>query len=398
MIALFRDLPSPTQPGQAWAYNNSGYVLLGAIIESVTGKSWHEAIAERITRPLGLSSITYGVTGENVPAMARGYTERERGQQLAMRIHMSVPHGAGALVGNVRDLATWAHALHHGRVVPPALYQQMIQPTRLPDGTSHPYGFGLMNGEVRGRPTITHGGGIFGFNTDSIYIPSEDVFVAVFANSDDPATPPGVVATRLAALGVGDPFPQFQPAQVDVRTLEPLLGLYQVEGGPSRRFFTREGRLYTMREGGSEMEVFPAGGDRFFYGPASLTWFRLERQPNGAHVMHMHHQGRDQAERAVRTGDVPAEAGPVIVDRAVLQSYVGTYSAGTMTVTIAEGEGGRLTVQLSGQPSLPMRAVSPTEFHVDRVGARVLFQSENGRVARLVIHHNGRELTAQRNR
>jgi CubicO group peptidase (beta-lactamase class C family) len=105
MIALFRDRPSPTPPGQAWAYNNSGYVLLGAIIEKVTGKPWHQAVAERITGPLRLATIGYGVDREGRPAMARGYTRAEGQVRPAQRIHMSVPHAAGALVGTVGDLA-----------------------------------------------------------------------------------------------------------------------------------------------------------------------------------------------------------------------------------------------------------------------------------------------------
>jgi D-alanyl-D-alanine carboxypeptidase len=128
MIAVFRDLPSPTSPGQSWTYNNSGYVLLGAIIESVTGKPWHEVVAERITGPLGLGTIGYGVDRESVEAMARGYTRENGTVRPAMRIHMSVPHAAGALVGTIEDLARWANALHHGRVVSPVLYTAMTMP------------------------------------------------------------------------------------------------------------------------------------------------------------------------------------------------------------------------------------------------------------------------------
>jgi hypothetical protein len=310
---------------------------------------------------------------------------------------MSVPHAAGALVGTVGDLADWAQALHHGRVVSPALYQEMIRPTRLPDGSSHPYGFGLAPGEVRGRPVIGHGGGIFGFTTDSAYLPSEDIFIAVFANSDDPVTSPGVLLRRLAALAVQRPFPEFRQVQADARSMEPLFGVYRVgEGGPTRRFFSREGRLYTMRDGGPELEVFFAGEDRFFYGPNSLTWFRIARQANGQHAMEMHQDGREEAERAVRTGPVPPEAPPVAIAPAVLQSYVGTYATGGPVVTIAIGTDGGLTVQLSGQPVLPLRATAQNEFQVARVGARIVFHSENGQVNRLVIHQNGRELPAQR--
>jgi D-alanyl-D-alanine carboxypeptidase len=397
MVALFRDLPSPTPPGQAWAYNNSGYVMLGAIVEQVTGKPWHQAVAERIAGPLRLGTLRYGVTGESAPAMAHGYTGGESGPQPALRIHMSVPHGAGALIGTVDDLAAWARALHHGRVVSPALYQEMIRPTALPDGSTSPYGYGLGLAELRGRPTVGHGGGIFGFNTDSLYIPSEDLFVAVLANSDDPATPPGMVARRLAALALGDPFPEFRRATVEARTLEPLFGVYRVgEAGASRRFFARDGKLYTMREGGPDMEVFPAGEDRFFYGPESLTWFRIVRRPDGAHLMEMHQQGANEAEQAVRTGPVPAEAPQIAVAPAVLQTYVGTYASRGPQVTIAIGADGRLTVQLTGQQALPMRPLSATEFIVERVNARIVFHAENGQVNRLVIHQGGGELEARR--
>ena len=172
MIALFRDRPSPTPPGQAWAYNNSGYVLLGAIVEQVTGKPWHQAVAERIAGPLGLRDdrLWRGPRSRRGDG-ARLYRGADGSQRPARRIHMSVPHAAGALVGTAGDLAQWSHALHHGRVVGPALYAAMTTPTRLPEGRTHPYGFGLGFEEVRGRPTIEHGGGIFGFSTYGTYIP-----------------------------------------------------------------------------------------------------------------------------------------------------------------------------------------------------------------------------------
>ena len=395
MIALFRDRPAQFRPGERWDYNNSGYVLLGAIVEEVTGKPWHEVLAERITRPLGLTTIAYGVTGETVPAMARGYSEGADGVRPAQGIHMSVPHGAGALVGTVGDLARWAQALHGGRVVPPALYQEMIRATALPNGASHPYGYGLGIGDVRGRPAIGHGGGIFGFSTDSTYVPSEDLFVAVFANSDDAPTPPSIAVRRLAAVALGDPYPALAPVQVDAARLEPLFGIYRIADGQGRRFFAREGKLYTLREGGEESEVFAAGEDRFFYGPNSLTWFRIERQADGAHAMHMHQQGAEQAERAVRTGPVPVE--PVVtVDPAVLGSYVGVYATEGPTATIAMGENGRLTVSVGGDRPLGMRAVAQNEFAVEGVGARILFHAENGAVDRLTIRHGSRELQGRR--
>ena len=177
------------------------------------GKPWHRVVAERITGPLGLRSIGYGVERETLPGMARGYAGGDARAEPARPIHMSVPHAAGALVGTAGDIARWAQALHHGRVVSPALYAQMIAPAPLPEGRTHPYGFGLGLDELRGRRTIEHSGGIFGFSTYAAYLPAEDVQVVVLTNSNDPASPPGLLAWRLAALAVGDPFPDLQPGR-----------------------------------------------------------------------------------------------------------------------------------------------------------------------------------------
>ena len=397
MVGIFRDLPAPSRPGEAWAYNNSGYVLLGAVIEAVTGRPWHQAVDERIARPLGLSTIRYGVDGESAPAMARGYTASENGQAPARPIHMSVPHAAGALVGTVGDLARWAQALHGGRVVSRALYREMTSPTRLRGGGTQPYGFGLGFTDIRGHATIGHGGGIFGFNTDSAYIPSADLFVAVFANSDDPAAPPGAVARRLAALALGNPYPEFVAAAADVAALGPSFGVYRIgEEGLNRRFFARDGKLYTQRDGNSEREVFATADGRFFYGPNDFTWFHIVRQADGGHVMEMHQQGEDEAERSVRTGPVPPEPPAFAVDPAVLRSYVGSYQTPGPVATIAMTEGGTLTVQLGQQPAFAMRATSANEFSVDRVNARIVFNSEDGSVTGLTIHQGGRTLEARR--
>jgi hypothetical protein len=218
---------------------------------------------------------------------------------------MSVPHGAGGLVGSVKDLAKWANALHHGHVINPSIYAAMTTPAVLPGGRIVPYGFGVAFGEVRSRNTIEHGGGIFGFRTQSIYIPSDDVFVAVLSNSHNRDAQTELVARRLAALAIGQPYRAFVHTAVDPSTIAPLLGTYRIQAsGETRRFFSREGRLYTLRDGSAETEVFAGGGDSFFY-PSSLNWFQVKRRPDGTHVMEMHQDGSDVAELAMRIVSSP---------------------------------------------------------------------------------------------
>lgn len=395
MIAVFKDLPAPSKPGEAWAYNNSAYFLLGAIIEKVTGKPWHEEVRERIAGPLNLTSFRYGVEEGQVPAMAKGYAVSEQGEAGSPpNIHMSVPGAAGALIGTVGDLATWANALHHGRIVDAASYKAMTTKTKASDGKESPYGYGLFLTELRGHPTIGHGGGIFGFVTSSIYIPEKDVFVAVFHNAAPSKTSPDEIAAKLAMLAAGDPFPELQKQPVDLKSVEPLLGRYKVEGQAAERiFFARDGRLFTRRTGGSEMEVFPAGNNRYFY-EGGVTWFDVT--PGATPVMAMYHSGAKTAEKATRAGPVPAEEKPADVPRATLERYVGSYSVGGALAAVTLGDDG-LSVKLGEQPTLRLIPRSATEFSVQGVDAKVVFNADADSPAKsITIHQGGRTMEAPR--
>lgn len=397
MIAEFRDQPPEFAPGEKWNYNNSGYVLVGAVIEAVTGKPWYEAAAERITGPLGLTTIRYGAEESSIPAFATGYTEGADGKfEPARPIDMSVPHAAGALLGTVGDLARWSNALHHGKVVPAPLYAQMIAPTPLPGGKSQPYGFGLAQDTLRGLPAITHSGGIFGFGTNAIYIPERDLFVAVFTNSDSGIQPAGVPMLRLAAEAVGKPFPTFTAVEPDLAALDPALGIYAIDGGEDTRLlFARDGKLYTRRSGASDSPVLAAGENRFFYGPESLNWFELKQEDGGAWAMLMHQNGEKQAERAVRTGPVP-EVVTVDVPREVLASYAGQYTSPVAPIAVALREDGVLTLAFGPQQPAALQPTSETEFAVIGVDARIEFTRTDGKVTGLVLRQGGRELAATR--
>ncbi|HEY0117016.1 MAG TPA: hypothetical protein VGB54_14990, partial [Allosphingosinicella sp.] len=176
--------------------------------------------------------------------------------------------------------------------------------------------------------------------------------------------------------------------------LEPLFGVYGGGGDDAEplRFFSRDGRLF-MAEGDRQTEAFAAGQDRFFFGPDALSWFRFVRQANGAHVLEVHMPEHAQPQRAVRTGAVPPA---FTVAASVLRTYVGSYSTEALPVTIALGENGQLSMTPAGQPPLPMRPVSETEFHIDGTPMRLVFHPENGQVNRFTLHRGARELHGTR--
>ncbi|QIG81576.1 serine hydrolase domain-containing protein [Stakelama tenebrarum] len=396
MIAEFADLPLDFEPGTDQRYNNSGYVLVGAVIEAVTGKPWHVALRERILDPLSITDIRYGVSETEFANRALPYTTGNDGFVPAQKIHMSVPHAAGALVGSVGALAKWSHALHHGKVISAQSYALMTSPTELPDGRSIPYGFGLQLNDVRGRKAISHGGGIFGGSTYALYLPETGIFTAAFTNTDTPEVQPTLIAHKLGAVALGDPYPVFTTVAVDPASLEPLTGVYAIAGGEeTRTLFLDDGQLYSQREGGSASPVYPAGQDRFHFGPGSLTWFQMRRDANGAHILEMHQNGAEEIERAVRTGPVP-ETVAAAVPRETLERYVGRYAVMNMVADIALEDNDTLSIQLTGQPSFVLEPKSATEFTIPRVGARIVFPEGEGPAPYLTIFQGGAEIKSER--
>ncbi len=394
LIDEFKNVPLQFQPGEKYSYNNSGYVLLGAILEKVTGKSWDTAIVSTITAPLGLKSIMAGVQEPHVKGMAIGYTDAQGKIVPSSSVHMSNPHAAGALIGTADDLARWGYALHSGAVVSPASYALMTSAQKTNDGKDIAYGFGLAPGDVRGRPSVGHNGNIHGFASGTLYVVEPKIFVTVLSNSDS-MTEAATLATRLAAAAIGDPFPQFVAQAVDRQAISPVLGAYALPVG-ERMLFERGGRLFTRRSGGRELEVFPAGGNRFFYGPDSLTWFAITTGVDGKKVMEMHHDGATDPERATWAGPVPPEKAALFVPVDVLDSYIGTYTSPIGDFLIIR-QGETLEVKLGNQPTIAMKAISNHEFEIAEVGAKLTFgQVANGKAATMTLDQNGQSIDATR--
>lgn len=366
--------------------------MLGAIIEQVTGTPWHQAVVDRIARPLGLRTIRYALDAEGYRATARPYGEEDGRPVPARGVHISVAGAAGGLVGSARDLARWAQALHGGRVVTAALYREMTSPARLADGSTEPYGFGLRLRSVRGHRAFVHGGSGRGIDTDSLYIPDQQLFVAVLANSDRAQTDPAILSQRLAALALGQPIPTFTRARVDRATIEPLLGSYTPDRGTPLRFFARGERLFLGR-GEEELEAFAAGEDRFFFGPGRLMSLRFVRAADGATRMEVDSPEAAVPQVATRTGAAPP---PLAVPPAVLATYVGRYQTeGPLIVVALDAQGG-LVAGPPGQTPAPLRPTSATEFRIEDSPMRVVFHPENGRVDRLTLFRGARELHGQR--
>ncbi len=205
LIAMFAGKPFDFEPGARYAYNNSGFYLLGVIVEKVTARTYEQLLDERLFRPLGLADTRYCSTTPIVPRRAQGYSRTRTGFANAEFISMTQPFSAGALCSTVLDLATWTRALWAGRVVTPASLQAMTTRTRLNDGTTTGYGFGLGVDSLEGHYRVSHGGGINGFTSFLARYPDDGLTVAVLDNSESGSAER--LAERMARVALDVPQP-----------------------------------------------------------------------------------------------------------------------------------------------------------------------------------------------
>lgn len=236
-VSRFKDRPLDFPPGERFSYSNSGYILLGAIIEKVTGRSYEEHLREDILRRLGLNDTGYDHAAPVLPGRASGYEFADDVKVNAPYIDMSVPQAAGALYSTVDDLYKWDRALAAETLAPRAVLERMFTPFK--DG----YAYGWSIGSFAGRRNIRHGGGINGFTTDISRFPDDDACIIVLNNFSTGFIPE--ISDALAGILFGQDveLPRAKPV-VDLpeEVLAAYQGRYQPDGLPVVFTISREGR------------------------------------------------------------------------------------------------------------------------------------------------------------
>jgi CubicO group peptidase (beta-lactamase class C family) len=194
------------KPGDAFSYSNTGYVLLGMVIEKVSGKSYAKFVDDELFKPLKLTQTSYCPSRTTDPAFASGYARRDTTFAAAAYLSLTHPHAAGALCSSVSDFVRWQRALSGGKAVSPASYTLMTTPGTLNNGKSTTYGFGLTAGMIGTHRAITHSGGIHGFTTSAYYFPDDSLNIVVFDNTGE--ANPGTLSGNIARVLFGMPVVQ----------------------------------------------------------------------------------------------------------------------------------------------------------------------------------------------
>ncbi|MES2651838.1 MAG: serine hydrolase domain-containing protein [Bacteroidota bacterium] len=198
LVDFFKNQPVDFEPGEKFEYNNSGYVVLGHIIELVSGETFEKYIKKNIFEQLEMNNSRYASDTEVVAKRAYGYHKKESGYVNKTKISFSIPFSSGSLMSTVEDMLKWQNALNRNLLLNANSTKKAFTKYRLNNGEEFTYGYGWHLKEIDGTPIQEHGGSIFGFKTMAVYIPSEDIYVIGFSNCD--CNSPTQVTRDIASL------------------------------------------------------------------------------------------------------------------------------------------------------------------------------------------------------
>lgn len=289
LVALFKDKPLDFQPGEGWNYSNSGYVLLGYLIEKISGESYARFVQENIFKPLGMEDSGYDSNSAIIQDRASGYAPGPNGLVNAGYINMTIPLSAGALYSTTGDLLRWEQGLFGGKLLSPESLKEMTTPFK------NNYAFGLEVHTVNGHEVIEHNGGIEGFNTQLAYYPEDKLTVVVLANVNGSA--PGEIGNDLATVAQGGNVvltSERREVHVDPRIFDGYVGSYRLAPNFTLTI-TREGdHLFAQGSNQPKFAIFPESDHDFFAKVLDLQITFVRDKQGRATELILHQNGVDQ--------------------------------------------------------------------------------------------------------
>jgi CubicO group peptidase (beta-lactamase class C family) len=398
------------EPGSKFSYNNSGYFLLGAIIEKVSGKSYEQVLKENVFEPLGMKNSGYDHFDTLIEKRATGYQKTANGFFNAPYLDMSIPYAAGSLYSTVEDLYLWDQALYTDRVLPAQTKQVMFKPHL----SNYAYGWSVRNARFDPKvQVITHNGGINGFSTTIIRFPTEKNLIVMLDNTgqgldrlseelakilyDRPHELPKmsvaeVLSKTIADKGIAAGLTQFQELKTKSADSydfgeEELNRLgYQLLGTGKRdeaiQIFKLNVDLYpkAFNTYDSLGEAYMVAGNKEL---AILNYKKsLELNPEN--------KGATEMLKRLESNAPP-------VDPKTYDAYVGEYEVSPSFIVKIFKEGEKLMTQATNQPAFELFPEGENSFALKVVNAKVSFvRDAAGTVTGLVINQGGRDVAGRK--
>lgn len=192
-IKKMSTVPMDFKPGEKWSYCNTGFNLLGHIIESVSGEKYWTYMNRRIFGPLGMTNTMNRFPGTVIAHRASGYELDKKGKYINRDYDLTDIFSAGEIVSTVGDLAKWDAALDTEKILNAASKEAAWTPVKLNNGKTHEYGFGWFLSPLEGHKNIGHSGSTSGFSASNQRFPDDGLIVIALTNSGEDG-----IGTKLA--------------------------------------------------------------------------------------------------------------------------------------------------------------------------------------------------------
>jgi CubicO group peptidase (beta-lactamase class C family) len=260
MLALFINKPLDFSPGSNWSYSNSGYLLLGYIIEKVTKKPYEKVMREFILTPLQMNSSGFDFTHLKNKDKATGYFAiAGKNSTVAGIVDSSVSYAAGAIYSTTSDLLKWHKAVLNNTIIKRESIEKAFIPVK------SKYGFGWIIDSIDGKRVTTHGGAIFGFNTNIARIESDDICIVLLNNTGNPKL--GDITKDIFAVLYDKPYKlpeEKKVIKVAEEILKKYIGTYEVTPQFQITVTVEEGKLMGQATNQPKFELF-AEKDNYFF-------------------------------------------------------------------------------------------------------------------------------------
>lgn len=384
IISSFKNLPLEFNPNEQHAYSNSGYVLLGYIIEQLSGMSYGDFLHKNIFDKLGMKNSYYDDSYKIIPNRANGYQLYEGDYENADYMSPSFPYAAGSLMSTVDDMFLWSKAVQNNTLISEKSKRMAFTNHSLTNGKLTNYGYGWFINELAGMTSIEHTGGINGFSTSGIYVPGKNIYAIVLTNRNDGKGPTTLNLKAVSVL-LGKPIGNQAPIKLSEKQLQEWVGAYQFEG------FIREitydnGVLYSAREGGRPFNLIPIANNEFRF-ENSLATYTFSSKDGKKQAIYA-----DRIEKSIgiETAKKPiAERATITLAQEILIKYVGFYEPQPSFQIEVKMQNDRLFAKATGQPLVELFAETENSFFIKEIGAQVVFNLNTDGTAKSLTFSQG---------
>ncbi|MGB5647260.1 MAG: serine hydrolase [Muriicola sp.] len=259
VINYFKQDSLDFPPNQRHSYVNMNYILLGHIIEKISGKTYEEYIRKNIFEPLNMSNTFFPKVGQNITNKPKGY-ETENNQFVLHRPHSyTQSKGPGAIHSTAKDLAKWYEGLSTFKVISKESLYKAWQPYKVNNIELSNYGYGFYTDKKFGKLTVFHNGFTFGYSTSDLYFPEDDLLILVFSNVSDINT----INTNTIIFDIASSIYQNAVPKLTAEMLDSYVGSYKMEEGFGAKVYREGMQLLISVDGGKADKLFPETKTQF---------------------------------------------------------------------------------------------------------------------------------------